>query len=166
MNSESKPSTASPESNAAGFVSGYKSHRQALMQHFKTEGAHAHNRIPQHDDVSSDSETPFALTRYMKMLLQLNEIPSLQNFLAGFFTWIVLAGYMVFPATFTSLRHSKTVKDAADNGKAGQHVVDAVQNVPLLWLAAICCISGTSGMCWLWWKWQENYVWLINRIFL
>ena len=73
---------------------------------------------------------------------------------------------MVFPATFTSLRHSKTVNDAADNGKAGQHVIDAVQNMPLLWLAAICYISGTFGMCWLYWKWQENYVWLINRIFL
>ena len=60
------------------------------------------------------------------MLFQLNEIPSLQNFLAGFFAWIVLAGYMVFPAIFISLRYSKTVKDIADNSKAGQYVIDAI----------------------------------------
>jgi len=149
MNSKGTPSASSPQSAAADFVRGFKFHRQALMQRIKSNGEHAHCQTPQNDNISFDSQTPFALTRYIKMLLQLDEIPNLQNFLAGFFTWILLAGYMVFPGTFISLRHSKTVKDAADNGKTGKTVVYTVQNMPLLWLAAICCIGGTFGMCWL-----------------
>ena len=61
MNSGSKPSIPSLDSSAANFVSGFKSHRQALLQHFETAGAYAHSRIPQYNKVSSDSETPFAL---------------------------------------------------------------------------------------------------------
>ena len=115
---------------------------------------------------STSPDIPSVQTRYMSMLLHLDEIPRLDTILAGLFTWVLLAGYVVFPGTFTSLRNSKTVKNAGSNSNAEKTVVNTVQNVPLLWLAAICCIIGALGMCWLWWRWQENFIWLINRIFL
>lgn len=33
-------------------------------------------------------------------------------------------------------------------------------------VAFVCCGIGALGMCYLWWRWMYNYVWLVNRIFL
>lgn len=41
----------------------------------------------------------------MNMLLALDGIPRLDNLLASFFTWILLAGFVLFPGTFTSLEN-------------------------------------------------------------
>ncbi|TGO56041.1 hypothetical protein BCON_0083g00340 [Botryotinia convoluta] len=103
-------------------------------------------------------------TNYINMLLQLDSIPQIYNLLAGLFTWLLLAGYMVLPATFTSLQNSRTV--ASEVSKAGKLVLKAYQNLPLLWIAAILCAIGASGMGWLWWMWKMNYVWILNRIIL
>jgi hypothetical protein len=77
-------------------------------------------------------------------------------------SWLTLAGYVVLPNTFTSLGNSSSL-DGTAGGKAIQ---DAVRNVQLLPLAGVLCCLGTAGSCWLWWKWQKNYIWLISRIFL
>jgi hypothetical protein len=37
----------------------------------------------------------------MNMLLSLDTIPRLHNILASFFGWIILAGFTIFPGTFT-----------------------------------------------------------------
>ena len=108
------------------------------------------------------NQNRYVQTRYMRMLLQLDDIPTLHNVLAGFFSWILLAGYIVFPGTFTSLRNSNSL----DKSKPGMVVQETVKNVPLLWVAALCCITGSFGMCWLWWTWQENFIWLVRQIFL
>ncbi|MCJ1243330.1 hypothetical protein MMC30_000527 [Trapelia coarctata] len=110
---------------------------------------------------------PSVQTRYMDMLLGLDEIPRLHNILASFFTWILLAGYVVFPATFTSLNRSKNLAQAAvDGNEFEKSVLNTVRNAPLVWIATICCILGASGMAWLWWRWRSNYIWVINRIFM
>ena len=80
------------------------------------------------------------LTSYMTTLFQSNKIISKSIELSEY-GLSSLATWFFFTA-FTSLRHFKTVQDAADNGKAGEHVVDAVQNLSLSQLAAICCFSG------------------------
>ncbi|APA13368.1 hypothetical protein sscle_11g081380 [Sclerotinia sclerotiorum 1980 UF-70] len=103
-------------------------------------------------------------TNYINMLLQLDSIPETYNILAGLFTWLLLAGYMVLPATFTSLQNSRTI--ASEVSKAGKLVLKTYQNLPLLWIAAIFCAIGASGMSWLWWMWKRNYVWILNRIIL
>jgi hypothetical protein len=103
-------------------------------------------------------------TRYIDMLLQLDTIPVLYNILSSVFTWLLLAGYMVFPGTFTSIRGSQTLVNGA--GKAGKLVSTAVQHIPLLYLGAICCICGAAGMSWLGWLWRANYIWIVNRIVL
>jgi hypothetical protein len=41
-----------------------------------------------------------------------------------------------------------------------------VKNIPLLVIAGICTGIGAAGMVWLWWRWRQNYVWLLNKIFL
>lgn len=104
-------------------------------------------------------------TRYMTMLLDLDTIPRLHNILASFFTWILLAGYIVFPGTFTSIQDSSTNPLIANNTTA-EKVLKHVKNAPLLWIAGFCCGIGVCGMAWLWWRWRNNFVWLINRIFL
>lgn len=46
------------------------------------------------------NESTLIQTRYMKMLLEQNKIPSIHNLQASLFTWLLLAGYLVFPGTF------------------------------------------------------------------
>ncbi|KAJ7319065.1 hypothetical protein DFH08DRAFT_970962 [Mycena albidolilacea] len=98
-------------------------------------------------------------TRYMNMLLALDGIPRVHNMLAAFFTWILLAGFVLLPGTFTSLQSA----GAGANEKA---LIDAVQHVPLFVIAFVCSGIGVLGMLWLWWRWNQNYIWLNNRIFL
>lgn len=105
---------------------------------------------------------PTVQTRYMEMLLHLDEIPRVYNILAAALTWILLAGFLVIPGTFTSFN-----KDTGNNGnKVEQAVVHSIQHIGLLWLAGIFCIVGGFGCMVLWFRWFQNYVWLINRIFL
>ncbi|KAJ6466865.1 hypothetical protein C8R45DRAFT_839060 [Mycena sanguinolenta] len=98
-------------------------------------------------------------TRYMNMLLALDGIPRLHNLLAAFFTWILLAGFVLLPGTFTNLQNKGTNADE-------KALIDAVQHVPLFVIAFICSGIGVLGMLWLWWRWSRNYIWLNNRIFL
>jgi hypothetical protein len=105
-------------------------------------------------------------SRYMSMLLELEEMPWLHNVFANLFTWLLLAGYIVFPATFTTLRKSNAVNSVANHNHAGEVILDKFQNLPLLIIAGICCFVGVSGIAALWWIQCGNYVWLVNRIFL
>jgi hypothetical protein len=112
----------------------------------------------------SPNESPPFSTDYMNMLLKLDKIPKLHNILAGAFAWLLLAGFVVIPGTFTSIVNSRTLQTGA--GKAGKAVVKTVQNLPLLGVAAVCCLIGASGMSWLWWIYRSEYIWLISRLFL
>lgn len=109
---------------------------------------------------------PSVQTRYMDMLLHLDNIPRLHNIMASAATWILLAGYVILPGTFTTLQDSKVVKNGGKGNVAEDVVVRAIRNAPLLWVGAIFCVIGAVGMISLWIRWRANYVWLINRIFL
>lgn len=99
------------------------------------------------------------------MLLELDAVPRLHNILASFFTWILLAGYIVFPATFNKLQKDEDL-DKEANSALKAHALETVRNVPLLYVAAFACGIGVIGCLWLWWTHRKNYVWVINRIFL
>lgn len=98
------------------------------------------------------------------MLLGLDAVSPFHNILASLFVWILLAGYIVFPATFNSLQES-SYDDKADTKLKAQALVTA-RNLPLLYVAGVACGIGIVGCMWLWWKHRGNYVWVINRIFL
>lgn len=107
---------------------------------------------------------PSANTRYMNMLLELDAVPRVHNMLASFFTWILLAGFIIFPGTFTSIQ-SLNVDDPS-RSDAEKWILGRVKNVPLLVIAGLCCGIGAAGMIWLWYRWHNNFIWLVNRIFL
>ncbi|ROV88044.1 hypothetical protein VMCG_10403 [Cytospora schulzeri] len=102
-------------------------------------------------------------TRYMEMLLSLDKVPRIHNILASFFGWLVLAGFVVFPGTFTSI---KDLSEHPGLAAEASSILDHVQNIPLLIVAAVCCGIGAIGLLWLVFHWRRNYVWLLNRIFL
>jgi len=119
------------------------------------------------------ARVPSTPTRYMEMLLHLDEIPRLYNILASLGTWIILAGFLVVPGTFTTFKESKAFQEAdnADGGDdAGTEVthaiVHSIANIGLLWLSGSFCVAGTLVCLWLWLRWRHNYVWLINKIFM
>jgi hypothetical protein len=104
-------------------------------------------------------------TRYMGMLLDMDKVPRLHNILSSFFTWILLAGFIIFPGTFTTI--SGLGNDAAvQTNQTASTVIASVKNIPLLAIAGACTGLGALGMVWLWWYWRHNYVWLLNKIFL
>ncbi|GLB41047.1 hypothetical protein LshimejAT787_0902620 [Lyophyllum shimeji] len=131
----------------------------ALTHHPSSSTKHPRDARPEHPPASRSQIE----TKYMNMLLALDDIPRLHNMLASFFTWILLAGFVLFPGTFTSLRNSQA---GIGSSEVGKHVLDAVAHVPLFVIAFLCCGIGAAGMCYLWWKWMYNYVWLVNKIFL
>jgi hypothetical protein len=65
-------------------------------------------------------------TQYVNMLLALDDIPSLHNIFAGFFNWILLAGFILFPGTFTSLQNLNVT-----NGQIEHKLLHAVTHLPL-----------------------------------
>ena len=68
------------------------------------------------------------LTQRRDMLLELDAIPRLHNILASFFTWILLAGYLVFPATFNSLQKDHGLGQEFNSGLKGE-ILSRVRSV-------------------------------------
>jgi hypothetical protein len=123
--------------------------------------------IRQKEDASSSTKPTrqMELTRWIAMKIDWDIKPwgSRTTLLASGFTWLLLAGFIVLPGTFASIRNSKALNDI---GKTGRFVVHTVQHVQLLGLASFLCFIGASGIAWLWWKNNRNYIWLADRIFL
>lgn len=61
-------------------------------------------------------------TRYVNMLLALENISPLFNILASFFTWILLAGFLLFPGTFASWKDEPAGSPQSDILNAVNHV--------------------------------------------
>lgn len=99
---------------------------------------------------------------YDRMVLESNEIPFRKNLAAALCSWLMLAGFVVFPGTFSSLSRTNFL----GNSEPGRLVQSIVRNMPLLWVAGICCVLGLTGLLWIWWTLRHNYVWLIGRIFV
>ncbi|KIK26230.1 hypothetical protein PISMIDRAFT_22602 [Pisolithus microcarpus 441] len=131
----------------------------------KPHEAHRHNPDPTR--ISTTHPMPglhsgaheYAQTRYVEMLLDLDDVPTKDKVLAGFFTWILLAGFILFPGTFA------TWADKPPN--TTEHEVAAIiNNVPLLVIAWVCTGVGAVGMVLLWWQRRKNYIWIVNKIFV
>ncbi|KAJ6507688.1 hypothetical protein C8R47DRAFT_966016 [Mycena vitilis] len=99
-------------------------------------------------------------TRYVQMMLAVDEIPAWCNWLANFFTWILLAGFVLFPGTFTNLQQNQELNALGINAD------NVIKHLSLYVVAWVCTCIGTAGMLWLWYRWHENYIWLNTRIFM
>src|SRR5271156_1206544 len=152
-----------PERTASSFESTASTQVRPSMA-TEIDQAQAAASLPQRPQVLT--RVPSVQTRYMGMLLHLDQIPRLHNILAAVFTWILLAGFLVIPGTFTSFKNSEAFKDSDNKDALEQKILHSVANIGLLWLSGACCVIGLLGCCWLWFMWRRNYVWLINRIFL
>ncbi|KAF9882875.1 hypothetical protein FE257_004932 [Aspergillus nanangensis] len=75
---------------------------------------------------------PAIQSQYVDILLEMEQIPLVYNMAASICTWLVLAGFLIFPGTFTTLRESSFIEDTA-----GGVIYRAVQHIPLLSIAAI-----------------------------
>jgi hypothetical protein len=96
------------------------------------------------------------------MLVKVDETPFIRNLFASFFTWLLLAGYIVFPGAFTSLNKANALDELGNVGKTA--LTEAQRGI--LAVAGICCGCAAIGIGWLWWKCRANYVWLENDLFL
>jgi hypothetical protein len=110
-----------------------------------------------------EKTTDYELTEWMDLKLDWDIQPwgNKTALVASFLTWLLLAGFIVFPGTFASIRTSKAFNSAED----AQAVIRAVGFIPLLGLACFCCLVATFGIIWLWWKNCYKYIWLVDRLF-
>ena len=66
-------------------------------------------------------------TQYVNMLLALDDIPAIHNLAAAFFNWIYLAGFVLFPGTFTSLKNL----EAQQGSDVAAQLINSVTQLPL-----------------------------------
>ena len=94
------------------------------------------------------------------MLREMDQNISMHYFaLSGFFSWLLLAGFLISPATFSSANYFEALDRS---GSVGKYMATAVRNVPVLYIATFACLISMIGLLWLWWKWRHNYLW-VNR---
>lgn len=94
------------------------------------------------------------------MLLTLDTIPRLHNILASFFSWLLLAGFLVLPGTFTSLANLPPTSPTTKS------ILSSIQSLPFLVVATTCCTLGYLGNLYLMLRWRHNYIWLLNRLYM
>ena len=119
------------------------------------------HRVGTHNSHSNDS-------RYVKMLREEDQMDLKYNLTASTANWALLAGYLVVPGTFTSLQHSNKVQNALEVNKTGRVILQTIQNPPLLVIACLFFAGGTIELICLLQsrRVRNNYLWLINRIFM
>lgn len=118
------------------------------------------------EDISlKDSQVPLpadSFSTYDRMVVESHEVPLRWNFLASLSNWLLLAGFIVFPGTFTSISRSGVL----NRNQAGRIIQRAVRNIPLLYIGGFSCLIGVLGILWAWWNVKHNWFWLVYRIFL
>lgn len=105
-------------------------------------------------------------TQYVRMIVEADQVPWQYNVLASAAHWVLLAGYLVMPGTYTSLQKSDAVHNGLAQNEAGELILDTIQNPPLLVTACLFFTTGLAVMAWLSWEYRNNYIWLVNRVFV
>ncbi|PSR84389.1 hypothetical protein BD289DRAFT_368674 [Coniella lustricola] len=90
---------------------------------------------------------------YNQMILDASDASAYYNIAAAALLWIMLAGILVLPGTFTTLQKSDTA------------LQNVIQYIPLLPVAIIFYLSGMIGVLYLWNVFRGNYIWLIQHLF-
>lgn len=140
----------------------------STMRNQRAESSTAATEMLQHPPKPVLTRVPSVQTRYMEMLLHLDHIPRIYNILSAACTWILLAGFLVIPGTFTSFKNSDAFKNSGQSNESAvaEAIINSIANIGLLWLSGAFCGIGALGCLFMWFRWRKNYVWLINRIFM
>lgn len=115
-------------------------------------------------DIEQQRRISSSQAENIRMFLDLDRVPWYHNIGAAFCCWILLAGYLIVPTTFTSLRRLEMLESAS----SASHplVIGLIQNPPLVAIASVFFISGASVLIWLGWTWRRNRMWLTDHIFM
>ncbi|KAK4236424.1 hypothetical protein C8A03DRAFT_45575 [Achaetomium macrosporum] len=107
-------------------------------------------------------------TPYTNMLLSLDKIPRRHNILVLLFVWILLAGFVILPGSFTSAKRKQdgeaSVQVPAGGGGGKLSLTPA--NTAALVIGFVCIVAGAFGSAWLALRWRRNYVWLLNKLYM
>jgi hypothetical protein len=101
-------------------------------------------------------------TKYNDLIVESYNTPERFNILATASLWTLLAGFVVFPGTFTSLQNTSSLSSSVP----GRVVQRTIQNVPLLAIAVFFFLLGMVGVGWLWQQRRRQYLWLADKVFL
>jgi hypothetical protein len=99
---------------------------------------------------------PSLVLNYSEMCISTIEMPMLLNLGALLSSWLTLAGFLVFPTSFTSLG----LGEELINNAPGALLKTNAENVPKPVAPIICCLLGFGGTCVLWRSRRNNYVWM------
>ncbi|KAK0658924.1 hypothetical protein QBC41DRAFT_369073 [Cercophora samala] len=111
-------------------------------------------------------------TPYMSILLSLDKIPRLHNILSTLFLFLLLAGYVIIPGSFTALSRPPLDPSSAipvnlgSNTTPDKKLLLSKANTATMVIGFVFIIVGTFGTAWLGLKWRRNYVWLLNKLYL
>ncbi|GAO19767.1 uncharacterized protein UV8b_04827 [Ustilaginoidea virens] len=124
------------------------------------------NQDPEHHasvarEIKPLQRTDSTHSRYVQMLLDVDDIPLSHSLLASFFAWLLLAGFLVLPGTFITLQRSV---EGRHPDPAADGILKGVANIPLLVTAAVACAVSFVGMGVLALRHRDNYVWLLNKL--
>lgn len=102
--------------------------------------------------------------QYYAMMVQMDQDIGMQYaVLAGGFSWLLLAGFLLSPATYASARYVDTLEKT---GLPVAFSIGAIRNVPIIVLACVACLTATSGLGWLWRAWHHNFIWTSRYIIM
>ncbi|KAK4457331.1 hypothetical protein QBC42DRAFT_318519 [Cladorrhinum samala] len=104
----------------------------------------------------------------MAMLLTLDKIPRLHNILVLFFAWILLAGFVIMPGSFTSEQRAVDEQSGGIpiNLGSDKKLILTKANTATMVVGFVLVVAGTFGTAWLALRWRRNYVWLLNRVYM
>ncbi|KAB5513528.1 hypothetical protein GE09DRAFT_630072 [Coniochaeta sp. 2T2.1] len=98
------------------------------------------------------------VTPYNEMIIEADRISLRANIIAWLCSWWIMAGFLIVPNAFISLKKSSILQ--IEPGLA-RHL-----QVSLPIIAAVCFISGASGLSLLWRRYRHNYVWVSTRLLI
>ena len=99
----------------------------------------------------------------MAMLMSLDRIPRLHNILVSVFVWVLLAGFVVVPGSFTS---GARKQDGATVQIAAAKLSLTPANTAAMVVGFVAIVAGTFGSAWLALRWRRNYIWLLNKLYM
>ncbi|KAL2264760.1 hypothetical protein VTJ83DRAFT_7270 [Remersonia thermophila] len=126
---------------------------------------------------------------YAKLLLSLDRIPRSHTMAATLFAWLLLAGFVIVPGSFTSpdrapssspptqqqpppqppQRRQPAVElpplDDDDDDDSGRRVPLSPANTACVVLGFLLVLVGSFGAAWLALRWRRHHIWLLNKLY-